>query len=385
MARTPHVCIVCCEHVPDDKRVTHKEARSFREAGFRVTWVGPYRPRSGEDYGVDFQYYPRGRGRLGRLSHARRARLLAATVPDVDVYFAVEPDSAAAAVRLARRSGAKAVFDIHEVYHREMLSRWVPRPLLLPAGALVRQQILHTCARCDLVVGVSDEVLAPYASAAHETLVLRNCASAHFAAGEPAEVCPPFRKRFTLIHGLSTVAHGTPAVIRAMGLAAGQTPDLRLELFDAFDNPRAAEWTREDYHALIEQTRTSAMMNLRARVPHSEMPSILRACDAGIIAYNRQWGIASLPNRLFEYMAAGLPVIVPDYAREIRPIVEHERCGLLVDCEDPEAIAEAILYLNRNPQEARAMGQRGREGFIARHNWQVEVEPLLERIRRWCR
>jgi glycosyltransferase involved in cell wall biosynthesis len=170
-----------------------------------------------------------------------------------------------------------------------------------------------------------------------------------------------------------------------MGLAAGKTPDLRLVLFDVFDNARAAAWTREDYHALIKQTGTSAMVNLRSLVPHSEMPGILRACDAGIIAYNRQWGIASLPNRLFEYMAAGLPVIVPDYAREIRPIVEHERCGLLVDCEKPEAIAEAILYLRKNPQEARAMGRRGREGFIARHNWQVEVEPLLGRIRDWCR
>jgi glycosyltransferase involved in cell wall biosynthesis len=56
---------------------------------------------------------------------------------------------------------------------------------------------------------------------------------------------------------------------------------------------------------------------------------------------------------------------------------------LLVDFEDPQAIAEAIIRLQSDPALCRDMGRRGKEGFLARHNWEVEVEPLLQTIRAW--
>ena len=107
-------------------------------------------------------------------------------------------------------------------------------------------------------------------------------------------------------------------------------------------------------------------------------------CDAGLIAYGRTAGSNSLPNRLFEYMAAGLPVIGPSYAKEIAAILEKERCGLTVDMENPEALAEAIVFLKMNPRDARAMGERARESFFQRHNWEDEIRPLIRRIRDWA-
>jgi glycosyltransferase involved in cell wall biosynthesis len=99
-----------------------------------------------------------------------------------------------------------------------------------------------------------------------------------------------------------------------------------------------------------------------------------------LIAYGRELGAGSLPNRLFEYMASGLAVIAPQYAREIADIVESEQCGILVDFEDPEDVARAISFLSENRDQCRAMGARGRRAFESRFNWEDEVEPFLDKI-----
>jgi glycosyltransferase involved in cell wall biosynthesis len=82
------------------------------------------------------------------------------------------------------------------------------------------------------------------------------------------------------------------------------------------------------------------------------------------------------PNKLYEYMAAGLPVIASDFPRW-REVVEPANCGLLVDPLDTAVIARAVEYLLTHPDEAAAMGERGRKAVMAHYNWQMEHRKLL--------
>ena len=80
---------------------------------------------------------------------------------------------------------------------------------------------------------------------------------------------------------------------------------------------------------------------------------------------------------MFEYMAAGLPVIASDFPLW-REIIERAGAGLLVDPESPRQIAEAIEWILTNEKEAEQMGQRGREAVLSEYNWEKEEEKLLQ-------
>ena len=88
--------------------------------------------------------------------------------------------------------------------------------------------------------------------------------------------------------------------------------------------------------------------------------------------------IDALPTKFFEYAAAGTPVIVSASTVQIARIAEEEDCGLVVDETSPQAIADAMVWMLNNPDNARAMGERARQAIVDRYHWHPEAERLLD-------
>lgn len=84
----------------------------------------------------------------------------------------------------------------------------------------------------------------------------------------------------------------------------------------------------------------------------------------------------SYTTKLFEYMALGLPVITANFPL-YQAIIEPNRCGFCVDANQPVQIVEAMRYLIEHPEEARAMGQRGRRAVEQSYNWDSEARKLV--------
>ncbi len=101
-------------------------------------------------------------------------------------------------------------------------------------------------------------------------------------------------------------------------------------------------------------------------VPKSEMVEALAAADACFAILKPIPMYATVyPNKVFDYMAAGRPVILA-IDGVIRQVLENAGCGLFVPPGDPQTLAEAIHQLADNPERARAMGLRGRE-YVEAH------------------
>ena len=86
--------------------------------------------------------------------------------------------------------------------------------------------------------------------------------------------------------------------------------------------------------------------------------------------------IDAQPNKMFEYMSAGIPVIASNFPLW-RKIVEGNNCGLCVDPLDPGAIAGAIDHLVGNPELASYMGKNGRQAIEEKYNWTIEERKVI--------
>ncbi len=380
-----HVCIVTTAHPIDDVRVNNKIAHAFRSAGFRVTWVGPgnafFDKETYNRDGIVFIFAPPVKNRLTRLISRSHVRKLAAAVPNVDVYYSPDPDSAPISAALAKKNHAKSIFDIHEIYHGALLERWLFGRRVEFIREFVRKRIAKTCMQCDLVMGVSDAVLDPVFHDMSRRMVVRSCAPSWFADGPAADVCGEGRQGLKMMHGKGYMSYGTAMVLDAMEIVRKEAPGPKVVVMCSGDPDQ--DPTAQEVKAYAASKGIVESVILHKGVPLQAMPDLLRSCDVGLISYGRNLGVDILPNRIFEYLALGIPIIAPDYAVEIARIVGPEQCGLLVDFESPRAIADAVKKLQEDPALCREMGRRGREGFLARHNLEVEVAPLLDRIRSW--
>lgn len=110
-------------------------------------------------------------------------------------------------------------------------------------------------------------------------------------------------------------------------------------------------------------------------VPNDELISYSASADIGLanivnasVSYH-----TSLPNKLFEYAMAGIPVVGSD-SPEIGRIVAEEGIGEVCKADDPEALAQAISAILEDPERYAA----ATAGTAAKYNWDVEQQVLVD-------
>jgi glycosyltransferase involved in cell wall biosynthesis len=123
---------------------------------------------------------------------------------------------------------------------------------------------------------------------------------------------------------------------------------------------------------------------LTGPVTHDRMPACLASADIGVAPFDvaahpqLRLGFYWSPLKVFEYMAAGLPVVAPDIDR-LRQIVRHEREGLLYDASVPDGLANAIETL-RDRNLRCALGSAARSRAESEFSWTAHCRRLEQAI-----
>jgi glycosyltransferase involved in cell wall biosynthesis len=105
--------------------------------------------------------------------------------------------------------------------------------------------------------------------------------------------------------------------------------------------------------------------------------AIAKGCRIGLAVLRPEPNyLESIPTKMYEYMALGLPVILSNFPL-YRDVVSRHQCGLCVDPGDPEDLAAAILQLLGDPQKAREMGERGRQAVVRNYDWEHQLDHLV--------
>lgn len=117
------------------------------------------------------------------------------------------------------------------------------------------------------------------------------------------------------------------------------------------------------------------------RVPHESVPDYLAAADASILSDGTD---IICPIKILEYMAMGVPPILPDYEAN-REVVEHNVTGLLFEPGNAKALHDQLRRLQQDPEFRHKLGIAAREWAENRFSWEATwgraIEDIYERTR----
>jgi glycosyltransferase involved in cell wall biosynthesis len=117
-------------------------------------------------------------------------------------------------------------------------------------------------------------------------------------------------------------------------------------------------------------------------VEHDELPAWLRRADVGLLPFHACTHIdTTLANKLFDYMALGLPVLASD-ARPMVRVLAETQAGLVFRAGDADDFARQAAALLDDPARRRALGENGRKSVIETYHWERDAERLLAAVER---
>jgi glycosyltransferase involved in cell wall biosynthesis len=168
-------------------------------------------------------------------------------------------------------------------------------------------------------------------------------------------------------HGMS---NDLGVVLESARILAGTVPGVKLVLLgDGKEKP-----------ALQTQAAGMGLTNLLflPPIPKMEMPAALAGADAclAILKPIEEYK-TTYPNKVFDYMAAGRPVVLA-IDGVIRAVVEQAGCGVFAKPGDPAALTEAVKTLAADPAKSRSMGLAGRKYLEENFSRTVIAEKIMD-------
>ena len=367
------VCHVCSGHSADDGRVFHRACVALAEAGYDVHLIarapaGPHYP----DRGVTIHPLAEPGSRLQRLARRTRVARMAIRL-DPDLIHVHEPELLGPVI--ARAGPCPVIWDVHEAYLDVLMDRhWIPRWLRPAARRVWDTRERQLVQRCAGVVVATDRIAGRYRAIHERVEVVANYPEIVGDRQLPNTGRDFLRCLFT---GTIAANRGLYQVLTALALLKARDVKISLELAGrpTTDGYLRNLWQEADrlgirdqvhYHGVLSRTQTIALQ---------------RRGGIGLVPHlSHGNNEAAWPVKMFEFMAAGLPLIYSNLPSH-HEIAGTVGAGIPVDPQKPEQIACAIEQLVSNHNLAQQLGEAGMRAAHERFNWDVERSKLLNLYR----
>jgi glycosyltransferase involved in cell wall biosynthesis len=360
--------VVTVVHHPEDARVRHREIGALLEAGVQVTYAAPF-----SAHAVDLPDVPglrpvdlphaTGRSRGAAFRAARS--LLAREAREHDVVLVHDPEIVAAAAGLRLPN---LIWDVHEDTAAAIEAKsWVPERARAPLARAARAIERHAERHHELI-------LAEYAYAERferEHVVVPNTVRVPATAPTPGPTRAVYLGSLTMPRGAATLLQtGRLLTVATRG-------EVTVEIIGAARDTRTAEalsWGVKCGH-----------VTQHGFVPSARALPMLDGALAGLsLLEDRPNYRHSMPTKVIEYMAHGLPVITTPLPLAA-DLVERAGCGIVVPFGDAEATAAALVELARDPRRREELGRAGHAYAREHHDWNVIGRDFVHHVTRLAR
>ncbi len=350
-----------------DSRVT-RIAESLRDADNHVTVVCrqiPGLPPGEVVNGVGYLRVPmRGRLRAGPMKFRAYQSFVARTVMGIKPNFIHANDlvTLPAALRLGRATGAKVIYDVHDLYlhqpkRRSALSQW-------QAERIERHGIANVDAVITVSNGLADHLRDTYGISRPAVVMNAPDTSGSPASDVRTDIGLPDSFPLAVYTGGRQTNRRLHFTIRALEAM----PDLHLVMVGPA-NPNDEMLRRYAYDIGADDR-----FHILSPVKHNEVARYISTANVGLITYHSDClnHRLSMPTKLFEAVFAGLPVVVSNFS-DLRSFVRKTLTGIDCDPRQPDDLASAIRHaLERGRLEPGHLNQ-----IAIHYGWPAQAKRLL--------
>jgi len=354
-------------HSWDDNRIFNKMCRSLASHGNDVHLVGVMaNDQDGQIIdGVTLHAVNKPSNRCERFLKTTPAVMAKARCIPADLYHFHDPEFLPYSRRFRSSVCKPVVYDVHEDYPAATLSKsWLPKWCRLLVSKAVDMFERRYAMNIDGVIVAWPRIMERFKY--HPRIILINNYPYQDELNS-ADVTETERNSglFVYVGGLSSI-RGILEMIKAVEMGRGK-----------FKLVLGGNWTSDAYKNKCQAEPGWQYCEYKGYVDRNEMRKLYARAQAGLIAFFPEPNhIYSMPNKIFEYMSAGLPMIASDLPIQ-KSIVEDVGCGLIADARSPEEIYKTMCWLFDHPDSAEKMGKAGQKAVKEKYNWEQEVQKLI--------
>lgn len=354
-------------------RIFHRICKSLYRAGYSVDIAVNMRGDEKAFAGINAhslgQWAPGARGDSlsVRMARCKRAfQLAVARQADINAFYSLE--YVPWAVAMKRKIKRPVIFDCMEDFEAYALQKaGIPGPLRRPLAWAIGATLRWSSRHIDAMV-VSDAATGKrFERSAQRVLVVHNFPELALFPSPSIAAEPP---TFDLTYHGSLPRYHLETCLAADDALAARGKKVRWRFIGRM---LCKEW----FTAEIAKRGALERFALVDLVPHDQIAQEVRKAKIGIIPLpDLPKFHSNIPQKLFEFMALGMPVVMSDLAPS-RPFMGDGKAGFMVNPSDPGAYAEAILRLLQSPGLCQEMGAEGRRRVEQQYNWERESQKLL--------
>lgn len=360
------ICHLTSAHPPYDIRIFHKECVSLAEQGYSVFLICAGAENEVKK-GVNILGVKKNNSRFGRMFITVWRVYKKALEVDAELYHFHDPELMLVGL-LLKQKGKKVIYDVHEDVPKQILNKhWISNPMRLFISAIYKKSENYCAARFSAVVTATPSIKIRFTDFKIPAYTVNNFPFLNELKTEKkiSSKDNSTIKYVCYLGGISEV-RGLTYLVKAMAL---------------LDNCKlimAGKCSPENYLSELQNTEGWHNIIYKGLVQRGELSEILAQSEAGIVTFlpipNH---IDAQPNKMFEYMSSGIPVISSDFPLW-KEIILKNNCGMCVEPTNPKAIAEAIQYIIDNTERAKEMGNNGLKSVTEKYNWESEKVKLFD-------
>lgn len=355
------VLVIATVQHPLDARVCAREIAALLAAGHQVTYAAPFHDVGAmPPAGVRPIDVPRAHGRHRAAAFRAARRVLRRHAAGHDVVLVHGPEAMMAAAGLTHPC---IVWDVHEDTGAALgMKPWLPRALRPLAARGIDSAEAFAARRYRLLI--AEEAYAARFPAADPVLVPNTPVV-------PFRVPPSARGRAVYVGDLS-VARGAREIIQAGRLLA---PDIVVEVIGAARPPVAEELT---------MAASAGWIAWLGYLPNDvALARVEGACVGLALLHDEPNYRHSMPTKLYEYLARGVPFVSTPLPLA-RRLAEDSGGGIIVPFGDARAAADAVRMLNDDDVRRQEMASLGHDWVLRQANWERDGERFVRQLEDWA-